>query len=340
MASIKDVARRSGVARATVSRVITNRGYVSAETRRRVEAAIQELNYIPNALGPSLHFKRTQTLALVLPDITGPFFGAIARGAEDAANRLGYHIILGNTDESDEKLEDYLLFLAKKQVDGFVFVPTSQDVPKTLQKHRIPFVTVDRQVNDDRVDAVRADSVGGAFQLTKHLIELGHRRIAVINGPQDVSTACDRAAGVIRAFEAAGFPEPPEIFWSEWSESLSYDRTKQLLTTVPRPTAIFATNNNLFVGVIRAIWEAKLRVPEDISLVGFDDIPPVVPSVLMEPLFTVAVQPTYEIGRRAVELLVARLEGKDADEYHHIILPVDIIVRKSSGKPPDMNLDN
>ena len=198
MSAIHEVAKRAGVAPITVSRVINNSGYVSAETRRRVEAAIQALNYIPNALGPSLRSKQTKTLALVLPHITGYFFGAIAQGAEDTAYRLGYHVIMGNTDELESKLEEYLLFLAKKQVDGFVFVPTSQHVPKFLLKHEIPFVTLDRKAVESQVDFVRADSVGGAFQLTKHLLELGHRNIAVITGEQDHSSAYDRVAGAIR----------------------------------------------------------------------------------------------------------------------------------------------
>ena len=331
MSTIHDVAKRAGVAPITVSRVVNNNGYVSTDTRQRVESAIQELNYIPNALGPSLHFKRTQTLALVLPDITGHFFGAIARGAEDAANRLGYHVILGNTDGSVAKQEDYLVFLAKKQVDGFLLVPASEHTPMTLQRHRIPFVTLDQKVIEDQVDCVRGDSEGGAFRLAKHLLELGHRRIAVITGPQEQSTAYDRAAGALRAFEEAGLSEQPQISWGDYCQDSGYERTKQALEMVTPPTAIFAANDQLLIGAIRAIREAKLRVPEDISVVGFDDIPP---SILVDPFFTVAVQPTYEMGRRAAELLVARLEGNGSNEFHHVILPVDVIVRESSGKPP------
>ena len=330
MSAIHEVAKLAGVAPITVSRVVNNNGYVSEETRRRVEAAIQELNYIPNALGPSLRSKRTKTLALVLPHITGHFFGAIARGAEDAANRRGYHVILGNTDGSDTKQEEYLFFLAKKQVDGFILVPTSQHAPKTLQKHKIPFVTLDRKVIEDQVDCVRADSVGGAYKLTKHLLELGHCRVAVITGPQDHSTAYDRAKGAIQAFREAGLSEQPQIYWGEYSPELAYERAKQALAAVPRPTAIFAASDVLLIGVIRALREANLRVPEDMSVVAFDDIPP---SILVDPFFTVAVQPTYEMGRQAVELLLARLGTERPDKFRDIVLPVEVIIRKSSGKP-------
>ena len=175
MSAIHEVAKLAGVAPITVSRVVNNNGYVSEETRRRVEAAIRELDYIPNALGPSLRSKRTETLALVLSDITNPFWTAVARGVEDAANQRGYHIIIGNTDESPEKEDQYLTFLMKKQVDGFLVVPVSAHSQKTLQRRRVPFVMLDRKIRDEEVDSVRCDSITGAYGLTRHLLELGHQ---------------------------------------------------------------------------------------------------------------------------------------------------------------------
>ncbi len=331
MSAIHEVAKLAGVAPITVSRVINKNGYVGEETRRRVEAAIQELNYIPNALGASLRSKQTKTLALVLPHITGRFFGAIARGAEDAANRLGYHVIMGNTDESQTKLEDYLLFLTKKQVDGFVIVPTSQRIPKIFLKNKVPFVTLDRRAIQVQADSVRADSLGGAFQLTKYLLELGHRRIAVITGSQEHSTAYDRAQRAIQAFKESGLSEQPQIFWGTYNQEAGYECTKQALSMVPRPTAIFAAQDGLLIGTILALREAKLRVPEDISVVCFDYIPS---SILEEPFYTVAIQPTYEMGEKAVEMLVARLTDEKPEEYQELILPMEIIVRKSSAEPP------
>jgi LacI family transcriptional regulator len=330
MSAIHEVAKLAGVAPITVSRVVNNSGYVSEDTRRRVEAAIQELNYIPNSLGPSLRSKQTKTLALVLPHITGHFFGAIARGAEDAAYRLGYHVIMGNTDESEPKLEEYLLFLAKKQVDGFIIVPTSQHIPRFFLKHKIPFVTLDRKAMEAEVDSVRADSVGGSFQLTKHLLELGHRNIAVITGEQDHSTAYERVAGAIQAFKEAGLSGQPQIYWSNYSRAAAYECTNQALALVPRPTAIFAASDGLLIGTILALRDANLHVPDDMSVVGFDDVPY---SPLVDPFFTVAIQPTYEMGQRAIELLVARLTNDRPEGYQEVVLPMEIIVRKSSGAP-------
>jgi LacI family transcriptional regulator len=314
-----------------VSRVVNNNGYVSEETRRRVEAAIHELHYIPNALGPSLRSKRTLTLALVLSDITNPFWTTVARGVEDTANRQGYHIIIGNTDESPEKQKEYLTFLMKKQVDGFLVVPASSRSLDALQKGRVPFVVIDRCIPGQQVDSVRGDSVGGAYALTKHVLGLGHRRLAVITGQQFLSTAFDRVAGFLQALEEAGVNNPPQVYWGEYNQQTGYVYTQQVLRTDPRPTAIFATNNFIAIGVIRALREARMRVPKDISVVAFDDLPA---AIMIEPFFTVAAQPAYEMGQRATELLLSRLADDGPDGYQEIVLPVEIIVRRSSGKAP------
>ena len=226
--------------------------------------------------------------------------------------------------------EDYLIFLAKKQVDGFVIVPTSQHIPKFFLKHKIPFVTLDRKAIEDQIDSVRTDSVGGAFQLTKHLLELGHRNIAVITGSRDHSTAYERAAGAIQAFKEAGLSEQPRIYWSTYSRAAGYECTKQAIAMVPRPTAFFAASDGLLIGTILALREANLRVPEDMSVVGFDDVPY---SPLEDPFFTVAIQPTYEMGQKAIKLLVARLSNERSERYQEVVLPMEIIVRKSTGKP-------
>lgn len=329
MSTIRDVAKLAGVAPITVSRVINNDGYFSEETRRKVEAAVLELDYIPNSLGPSLRSKRTQTLALVLTDITNPFWTTVARGVEDAANKRGYHIIIGNTDESAEKQEEYLLFLMKKQVDGFLFVPASYNVSNTLQKRHVPFVVLDRRFPSNQVDSVRGDSVDGAIGLTKHLVELGHHRIAVVTGRQDNTTASDRVEGYQQALKQAGINEEQHIYWGEYTQQAGYDSTVQVLKTDPRPTAIFATNNFIAIGVMRALRDAGFRVPEDMSVVAFDDLPA---AITIDPFFTVAAQPAYEMGQIATELLLSRLAGNGPEGAQEIVLPVEIIVRKSSAR--------
>ena len=332
MATIKDVAKRAGVAPITVSRVVNNNGYVSEEKRQRVEAAILELNYITNALGPSLRSKRTQTLAVVLSDITNPFWTTVARGIEDTANLNGYHLIIGNTDESQEKQNDYLTFLMKKQVDGFLVVPASFSPLTLLTNRQIPIVVLDRWIPGEDVDSVRCDSVGGAYQLTQHLLGLGHRRIGVITGRQDHSTALDRVRGARQAVQEAGLDEDTlKVYWGEFTQACGYDYTEQLLQSDSRPTAIFATNNFIAIGVMQRLRERGLDVPGDISVVAFDDLPI---AITIDPFFTVAAQPAYEMGKRATQLLLARLAGDVSTKPQVLVLPVGIIVRKSSGIPP------
>jgi LacI family transcriptional regulator len=270
-------------------------------------------------------------LALVLSDITNPFWTSVARGVEDTANKHGYHIIMGNTDESPEKQEEYLIFLLKKQIDGFLLVPASPRSLGTLQKRRVPFVVLDRRMPGEQIDSVRGDSVGGAYALTRHLLELGHRRIAIITGQKRHSTAYDRVEGFLQALEEAGVKDPPLVYWGEYNQQTGYDYTQQALRTEPRPTAIFATNNFIAIGTIRARRDAKIRVPKDMSVVAFDDLPA---AITIDPFFTVASQPAYEMGQQATELLLSRLMDDGAQEYQEIVLPVEIIVRKSSGKAP------
>jgi len=332
MPTIREVARRAGVSPITVSRVINNDSYVSADTRQRVEAAIAELNYIPNSLGPSLRSKRTNTLALVISNITNPFWTTVARGVEDAANKHGYHVIIGNTDDLPAKQEEYLIFLLKKQVDGFLLVPASTRSLDTLHKQRVPFVVLDRRITDAQVDVVRGDSEGGAYALTRHLLELGHKRIAVISGPQHVSTAIDRVAGYLRALDEAGLSALQQVYWGIYDQPSGSELAHEALLSQPRPTAIFACNNFIAIGVMRALRTAGIRVPEDISVVAFDDLPE---AITIDPFFTVAAQPAYEMGQQATALLLSRLAGSDTSEPQDIVLPIEIIVRKSSGPPSE-----
>ena len=189
--TIRDVAQRAGVAPITVSRVVNNSGYVSQAARQRVEAAIADLNYVPNTLARSLRFKKTRVLALIVTDITNPFWTTVARGVEDVANAHGFNLILCNTDEDEAKQNDYLQVLLQKRVDGFVLVPTrnAAQAIRLIQAQNVPVVVVDREVPGVDVDIVRSDSEGGAFLLTRHLLDLGHRRIAALSGPDHVVLA-------------------------------------------------------------------------------------------------------------------------------------------------------
>jgi LacI family transcriptional regulator len=206
MSTIRDVARRAGVSTMTVSRVINRSGYTSQETRARVERAVVELGYVPNALARHLRSKRTRTVALVLSDLTNPFFTTIARGVEDVAASHDFAVMFCNTDESESEEMEYLRMLIQRQIDGVLLVPASSSgiSLRLLRSHGVPVVIVDRRVTSPIVDEVRSDSEAGAYQLVRHLIDLGHRRIAMLSGSRGISTSADRVGGYQRALNEAG----------------------------------------------------------------------------------------------------------------------------------------
>jgi LacI family transcriptional regulator len=333
MPTIRDVAKRAGVATMTVSRVINNSGYVSDATRAKVETAVAELGYVPNMLGPSLRFKQTNTLALVLTDITNPFWTTVARGAEDAAHLKGYSVIFCNTDESPEKQEQYLTMLLRRRIDGILLAPacSSPESVQLIQKQGIAVVVLDRSVPITDVDMIRGDSTGGAYMLAQHLIDLGHTHITMLAGPRDVSTSYERVTGFLQALQEAGL-EPGEnnIVWGAFAQESGRKMAEQVLASDPRPTAIFAANNFIAIGALRALRDAGLRVPKDISLVSFDDLPE---ALSAEPFFTNVAQPTYEMGFQATQILIARMIGNSSEDFRSILLPTELIIRQSSGPP-------
>jgi len=333
MPTIHDVAKRAGVGSITVSRVINNSGYISSETRERVQKAIVELGYVPNTLARSLRSRRTNTVALMVTDITNPFFTTLARGVEDAANEAGYTVIFCNTDESAAKEEKYLNVLLQKQVDGLLLVPTQRSVNSIHQilKHGTPVVVLDRRIPEVDVDSVRCDSLDGAYKLTKYLVSLGHRQIAIMSGAVGVSTADDRVAGYRKALEEDGIAISDRyILRGEFTPDSGYSMTEQAINLPLRPTALIAANNFITIGAMKALQEAEMEVPEDMALAGFDDLPP---AIVTFPFFTVVSQPAYEMGTQAMQLLLKRLSAKEVVAFQEVILPTQLIVRRSSGPP-------
>ena len=331
MPTVLDVAKRAGVAPITVSRVINNSGYISQATRERVEAAVKELGYVPNTLARGLRSKQTKTLALVVTDITNPYFTLMARGVEDSAGASDYTVVYCNTDESEAKEEKYANILAQRQVDGVLLVPSCGNVKtiKFLLSNDIKVVALDRRVAGVEIDSVRSDSENGAYHLVRLLIGLGHKRIAMITGPKDVSTSVDRVTGCQRALAEANISENELVFYGEFNQESGYEFTKQAMMHLSKPTAIFGANNFITIGIIKALHDLNVGVPEDISVVGFDDLPE---SMLLSPFLTVAAQPAYEMGRTATELLLKRISGELTDGYQKLILPTQIIERGSTGQ--------
>jgi LacI family transcriptional regulator len=332
--TINDVARRAEVSPVTVSRVINKARNVSPATRERVEQAIQELGYVPSAAARSLRSKRTRTMALVVPDITNAFWTTVARGVEDAAQSCGYSVLLYNTDETPGKQLRYLDVIASQRVDGVIIAPYDSDARNlaTLRARNIPIVVIDRRIQGWEVDTVCGDSVSGARALVRHLIDLGHQRIAMISGPLNTSTAEDRVSGYCLALSEAGIPVSPSLIKRGEYHAPSGERlTYQLLDEDLNPTAIFAANNAIAMGVIDALEKRGLRIPQDVALVCFDDLPN---ASRFFPFLTVAVQPAYDMGLNAAQLLLSRLDDEVSWPARHVVLPTRLIIRYSCGRPP------
>ncbi|MBA3875994.1 MAG: LacI family transcriptional regulator [Anaerolinea sp.] len=333
MANIRDVARLAGVSSMTVSRVVNGTGYTSQETRARVERAIAELGYVPNAVARQLRSKRSHTIALVVTDITNPFFTTIARGVEDEAAGRDFGVMFCNTDESDAEEIAYLQMLIQRQVDGVLLVPASNsgNSLRLLHAHRVPVVVIDRRVRSTQIDEVRTDSEAGAYALVRHLVELGHRNIAMLSGRREISTSVDRVAGYRRALAEVGVEVDSRlVLYRGYDADAGLRMAREILDATPRPTAIFAANNFIAFGAMRALREAGIRVPDDMSVVAFDDLPD---AWVMDPFMTVINQPAYDIGRRAAELLLERLTAAPAGAGRKCVLPGKLVVRGSSAPP-------
>lgn len=334
MPSINDVAKHAGVSPMTVSRVVNGAGHVSPDTRARVEQAIEELGYLPNVVARSLRSKRTGTIALIVPDITNAFWTTLVRGVEDAAQSRGLLVLLCNTDENLSKQSKYLDVVGRQRVDGVIIAPCDSD-PAHLAKLRhlqSPIVVVDRRLKGWDVDTVTGDSVSGARALVQHLLRLGNRRVAMISGPRSTWTAEDRFAGYLIALAEEGIPVDPALVKYGDSRAIVgegvHRLTYELFDSAMPPTAIFATNNAIAFAVIAALQERGLRVPHDVGLACFDDLPG--PSSLI-PFLTVVVQPAYHMGVNAAELLLSRLDSPIELKTRHIVLPTRLIIRHSCG---------
>lgn len=336
--TIYDIAKKANVSPMTVSRVINNSGNIRLATREKVERAIKELGYIPNAAARSLTSNKTKTLGLLLTDITNPFFARVARGAEAKAMETGYRILLANTDEDFEKEKVYTDMMISARVDGVIMAPTNDNSLEQidrLKRHGIPTVLLDRTVQGFEGDCVLGDSYKGSRDLVHHLIDYGHTRIALVNGPRTISTSRERERGYKEALKLNDLPVYENYIQEFDFRSLEPNAAQSiieklmLLDEAKRPTAIFASNNFIAISVIQSLEQMNLRVPEDISIVCFDEIEPV---VYFDPFFTVAAQPATDFGKISVQYLIERLENDDLEQARKVILPPDIHIRKSTQK--------
>lgn len=328
--TLREVAARAGVSPITVSRALNNTGYVSHEARARVFQAAAELNYVPNAVASSLRSSKTQLLAL-LAGITNPFWASVARGIEETATEAGYGVLLCNTDDDPAKEVRYIDQLVRRRIDGLIIAAT-KDSASVLQGlgSRQPFVLIDRLVDGVQADTVRGDNSGAAYLMTRHLLSTGYRRIGVISGARNVSTAEERVAGYRAAIAEAAIAgvaaQDDMILYGRYTESWGYEATHELMSRANPPDALFAANNFIALGVLEALHTLGLNVPQDVAVVCFDDTTNL-PSARF---LTTASQPAEQMGREAARLLLERLAtpGKPTQE---IVLPIELVVRSSCG---------
>lgn len=326
MVSIKDVAEAAGVSTATVSRVLSNGLHVRPEVRERVLATVERLGYRPNLVARSLRSQQSNTIGLIVSDISNPFFTAISRAVEDTAYEQGFSVLLCNTDEDAEKEAIYLGLMRDMSVAGTIISPTRQTIANFSDSDfPFPVVVIDRPISDKDVDAVLLDNVDAAYRLVTHLIEQGYRRISALCS--EMSTGLERQIGYEKALRSHGLaPKTEYMKYVIPRAEAGYAATLKILDAAEPPDALFTANSLLGVGALQAIRERNLTIPGDIALVTFDET---TWARLVQPAITLIAQPTYEIGRTATELLLQRIADPNRPT-RQVILKGQLQVRGSS----------
>lgn len=334
--TINDIAKAAGVSRTTVSRVLNDSGYVKDETREKILKAIEELNYTPSAIARSLSTNKTNTIGVIVPEINNPFFGEIIKGISQVADEHNLNLILFNTDDSREKELKALKLLKEQRIQGVIITPTypeddfNSEYLNTLENLGIPVVLIDGHVECFNFSGVFIDHIKGAYDGTNALIEEGHRKIAIITGCMNSRPAKDRLTGYKKALVMNNILVNDEyIFYGDYKHESAYEITKKIIKMEDRPTAIFVMSNMMILGCMKALYEEKVSVPEDIAIIGFDKI---------EALNVVGMNisfingPTIEMGRTGMKLLIDNLENKEANKELKRITLLPKIVLKGSEK--------
>ncbi len=328
----QDVAKKAGVSVATVSRVLNDSPHVRPAVRTKVLRVVKALNYQPNRTAQRLRAKRSRVIGLIISDIENPFFTSIIRGIEDVAYKHGYSLVLCNSDEDPEKETLYIRVMRSEAVAGVILASTTENGPSIpeLVDHNIPVVAIDRRIRDRRVDSVLAANRQGTFQAVKHLIELGHRSIGFIGLPLTRTPGNERYKGYVSALHEHGLSVSRQLVRiSNAKQQGGHDSALELLKTQPSLTALFVANNLMTLGALDAIRETGLCIPDHISIVGFDDMPW---APLLQPPLTAIAQPTYDLGQKAADLLLERLQDANRPSVH-LQLTTQLIVRGSTGMP-------
>ena len=333
--TMRQIAERAEVSIGTVSHVINNTAKVREKLRHRVLDAIRSLGYQPSQLARGLRRNRTNMLVMIMPDITNPFFPAVVRGVEDVAYKRSFRLVLCNTDNDARKESSYLDELRTYRPAGWLVIPAVDSEMaaqfKPAAASAPPVVCIDRQPSGWKGDVVLVANEAGAHSATRHLLRMGHRQLAVITGPLHLTNAVERLQGFKRALAEAKVPiEPEYIQEARFDRQSGYQAARRLLGMLPRPTAIFACNDLMALGVLLAVRELGLHCPEDVSIVGFDDLDF---AEFTAPALTSVHQPGYQLGTTAARLLLERIDGMKKSAQR-IVLPSELRIRHSVASTP------
>ena len=329
--TIAQVAHEAAVSTQTVSRVLNDRPDVAPETRRRVQDVIARLGYQPSAIARSLVNQRTRTLGLITADFSDFFFTQVIAGAEVEARKHGYYLMLSSTERNPQDEPQYIRLLTERYVDGILFARPSTEPDDrsllTLLRDNIPVVTTAYHIPGVALTVVDVDNIDGGRQATACLVENGHRQIAMVSGPASWKSVGDRATGYRRALETAGIPYDPRlVVEGDWSYESGYRAMQELLHRGDTFTGVFAQNDQMAIGGIRALRDAGRRVPDDVAIVGYDDIPV---AAYSDPPLTTIRQPMREVGAVATRLLIQIIEETGAIQGGEVLLRTELVRRRS-----------
>ena len=326
--TIMDVARHAGVSATTVSHVLSGKRLVAAVTRERVEGAVRDLGYRPNHVARNLRTRRSHMIALVVPDITNPFYSVLTRGLADAVHRGDYGTYICNTDGQVDRERTFVDDVMDRGVDGVVIASVNQMAAEAATPVRFgtPMVCLGESIDDPHVDRVQADDNEGSHAATRHLVSRGAQRVAMIQGPPRTGVA--RIAGYASALAEAGrvYDERYTVR-GDWTRRGGYSAMLQLMRVAPRPDGVFCANDLMAIGALDAARELGMSVPGDVALVGFDDIEA---AALVSPSLTTVANPAYETGRSAGELLLSRLQGDYTGARRTVVVPCPLNLRESA----------
>ena len=328
-ATIRDVARAARVSVATVSRALNDSGPVRDDTRRRVRDAVQSLRFTPHGAARSLITSRTNTLGVLLPDLYGEFFSEIIRGIDREAQRAGYQLLLSSARNARDEIKGAFRAMYGC-VDGLILMAPDVELAELFAQHRdrTPIVFINSPVESDDAYVITIDNHGGAYRMVKHLVQNGHRRIAIIRGGNRNHDAAERLRGYRDALIDSGVACDPRLeLQGDFTEAAGYRAAHTVLKLDPRPTAIFAANDAMAIGALSALREEGAAVPEEIAVAGFDDIP--IARYVSPPLSSVHV-PIARLGERAMELLLGAMTGSANGAGRRVVLPTTLVIRTSS----------